>query len=101
MTNGAKNRPQDKAKNRPQDALKNHPDIINPVCLRGVIDEVALKALLKSKGQTPWCSRVRLLGLLLLIDYICRKIKKMGQLQFLPILHINTSPSSEKRYAIA
>lgn len=78
MTNGAKNHPHDNTKNRPQDAPKNHPDIINPVCLLGVVDEVSLKALLKSKGQTAWCSRVRLGGLLLLIDYICRKIKKNG-----------------------
>ena len=70
MTNGAKNHPQDKAKNRP--------DIINPVCLRGVLTEGSLKALLKSKGQTAWCSRVRLRGLLLLIDYICRNLKGNG-----------------------
>jgi hypothetical protein len=76
MTNGAKNRPQDKAKNRPQDRLKNRPDIINPVPLLGVVADVVLKDLLKSKGQTAWCSRVRLLGLLLLIDYICRNLKK-------------------------
>ena len=65
MRNGAKNHPHDKAKNRPQDELKNHPDIIKPVCLkgvsrrvvcpgvvclRGVIDEVPLKALLMSMG---------------------------------------------------
>ena len=78
MTNGAKNRPQDKAKNRPQDGLKNRPDIINPVCLFGVVDEASLKALLKSKRQTAWCSRVRVRGLLLLIDYICRKLKRNG-----------------------
>jgi hypothetical protein len=30
---------------------------------------------LKSKRQTAWCSRVRLLGLLLLIDYIFRNLK--------------------------
>ena len=76
MTNGAKNRPHDNAKNRPQDGLKNRPDIINPVCLRGVITEGSLKALLMSKGQTAWCSRVRLLGLLLLIDYMLRHIKR-------------------------
>ena len=75
MTNGAKNHPQDEAKNRPQDALKNHPDIINPVCLYGVVDEVVLKDLLKSKRQTAWCSRVRLRGLMLLIDYICGNLK--------------------------
>ena len=33
MTNGAKNRLQDKAKNRPQDDAENRPDIINPVPL--------------------------------------------------------------------
>jgi hypothetical protein len=76
MTNGAENRPHDKAKNRPQDGIKNRPDIINPVSLWGVVNEVTLKALLKSKRQAAWCSRVRLSGLLLLIDYICRKLKK-------------------------
>ena len=75
MTNGAKNRPHDKPKNRPHDSSKNHPDIINPVCLCGVVDEVTLKALLKSKTQTAWRSRVRVRGLLLLIDYICRHLK--------------------------
>src|SRR6266487_5378250 len=75
MTNGAKNHPQDKAKNRPQDGSKNRPDIINPVCLRGVVDEATLKGLLNAKGQTAWCSRIRLRGLLLLIDYILRHIK--------------------------
>jgi hypothetical protein len=78
MTNGAKNRPHDNAKNRPQDAIKNHPDIIKPVCLWGVLDEASLKALLKSRRQTAWCSRVRVRGLLLLIDYICRKVRKKG-----------------------
>jgi hypothetical protein len=75
MTNGAKNHPQDKAKNRLQDAPKNRPDIINPVSLLGVVDEVFLKALLKRKRQSAWCSRVRLRGLLLLIDYFCRDLK--------------------------
>ena len=76
MTNGAKNHPHDKAKNRPHDGSKNRPDIINPVCLRGVVDEATLKGLLNAKGQTAWCSRIRLRGLLLLIDYICRNLKK-------------------------
>ena len=70
MTNGAKNRPQDTSKNRP--------DIIKPVPLKGVVDEAELKVLLKSKKQTAWCTRVRILGLLLLIDYICRNLKKNG-----------------------
>ena len=78
MTSGAKNHPQDRTKNRPHDAPKNRPDIINPVCLCGVIDEASLKALLIAKRQTPWCSRVRLRGLLLLIDYICRNLKRNG-----------------------
>src|SRR4030095_11316092 len=72
MTNGAKNHPQDKAKNRPQDGLKNRPDIIKPVPLCGVLGEAELKALLRAKKQTAWCTRVRLFGLLLVIDYICR-----------------------------
>jgi hypothetical protein len=78
MTNGAKNHPQDKAKNRPQDALKNHPYIINPVCLLGVIAGDSLKGLLIAKGQSAWCSRVRVNGLLLLIHYICRNLKPNG-----------------------
>jgi hypothetical protein len=78
MTNGPKNHPYDKAKNRPQDGPKNRPDIINPVPLCGVVDQGLLKALLKNKRQTLWCSRVRLCGLLLLIDYICRNLKING-----------------------
>jgi hypothetical protein len=75
MTNGVKNHPHDKAKNRPQDPLENRPDIINPVSLCGVIDENSLKALLIVNKQTAWCSRVRVRGLLLLIDYLCRNVK--------------------------
>jgi hypothetical protein len=78
MTNGAKNRPHDKPKNHPQDAPENRPNIINPVSLRGVADEDSLKGLLQSNRQAAWCSRVRLRGLLLLIDYICRNLKKNG-----------------------
>ena len=78
MTHGAKNHPHDKAKNRPQDGFKNRPDIIDPVSLCGVIDEDSLKALLNIERQRAWCSRVRLRGLLLLIDYICRNLKKNG-----------------------
>jgi|ERR1700736_623616 len=76
MANGAKNHPHNKAKNRPQDALENRPNIINPVSLCGVVDQAGLSALLNSKRQSVWCSRVRVCGLLLLIDYICRKLKK-------------------------
>jgi hypothetical protein len=76
MTKGAKNRPQDNAKNRPQDELKNRPDIINPVSLWGVVSEAALKSLLIAKRQTAWCTPVRLRGLLMLIDYICRHLKR-------------------------
>ena len=75
MLGSSKNRPQDDAQNRPQDSFKNRPDIINPVCLCGVVDEAELKVLLNSKKQTAWCTRVRILGLLLLIDYILRHIK--------------------------
>src|SRR5260370_23429765 len=78
MTNGAKNHPHDRTKNHPHDDSKNRPDIINPVSLVGVFDEAGLKALLMNKKQTAWCSRVRLCGLLLLIDYICHKLKKNG-----------------------
>jgi hypothetical protein len=77
-TNGAKNHLHDKPKNRPQDELENRPDIINPVSLCGVVDEATLKGLLNVKRQAAWCSRVRLRGLLLLIDYICRNLKKNG-----------------------
>ena len=73
-----KNRLHDKAKNRPQDDAENRPDIINPVCLCGAIDEASLKVLLIAKRQMPWCSHVRLCGLLLLINYICRNLKKNG-----------------------
>ena len=75
MTDGAKSRPHDKMKNRLHDDTKNRPDIINPVPLQGVLGEAELKALLRAKKQTDWCSRVRILGLLLLIDYICRNLK--------------------------
>ncbi len=74
-TKGSENRPQGNARNRPHDDSKNRPDIINPVCLIGVVDEDELKALLSANRQTPWCSRVRVLGLLLLIDYIIRNLK--------------------------
>jgi len=62
-------------KKRPQDEAKKRHDIINPVCLRGVIREGDLKALLKSKGQFAWCSRVRVCGLLVLVDYMLRNRK--------------------------
>jgi hypothetical protein len=78
MSNGWKNRPHDQSENRRQDALENRPDIINPVSLYGVIDQAGLQALLNAKGQSSWCSRVRLSGLLTLIDYICRNLKKDG-----------------------
>jgi len=74
-TNPAKNRLHDKTKNRTHDSSKYRPDIIKPVSLCGVIDEFGLKALLKAHAQTNWCTRVRLQGLLLLIDYICRHLK--------------------------
>jgi hypothetical protein len=68
MTSGVKNHPHDRTKNRPQDTSKNRPDIINPVPLKGVAGEHGLKALLVRKKQTAWCTRVRILGLLLVID---------------------------------
>ena len=80
MTNGAKNHPQ--TTKIAHKTTKNRPDIINPVCLCGVVDEAELKALLKSKKQNAWCTRVRILGLLLLIDYICRNLKKRHHLNF-------------------
>jgi hypothetical protein len=76
MTDGAKNRPHDIGKNRPHDGSKNRPDIINPVSLLGVVERDALRGLLIAKSQTAWSSQVRLLGLLLLLDYICRNLKK-------------------------
>ena len=45
----------------------------------GVVVETELKVLLSAKKQTAWCTRVRILGLLLLVDYICRHLKK-GQI---------------------
>ena len=45
----------------------------------GVVGELGLKALLVREKQTAWCTRVRILGLLLLIDYICRHLKR-GQI---------------------
>ena len=57
---------------------KNRPDIINPVSLCGVIKDGELKALLRGQKQPAWCSRVRVQGLLLLIDYICRNLKTNG-----------------------
>ena len=77
-TENAKNRPQDRTKNRPHDDLKNRPDIINPVSLRGALDDVVLKILLIANKQSAWRSRVRVLGLLLLIDYVCRNLKRNG-----------------------
>jgi hypothetical protein len=78
MTNCAKNRLHDKGKNRLQDEAKNRPDIITPVRLAGVIGYEGLEALLSARKQEAWCSRVRLLGLLLLIDFVCRKAKGNG-----------------------
>jgi hypothetical protein len=43
-----------------------------------VVSEATLKDLLNAKRQAAWCSRVRLLGLLLLIDYIWRNVKNNG-----------------------
>jgi hypothetical protein len=70
MTNCAKNRLQDEAKNRP--------DIITPVRLCGVIGYEGLKALLIARKQMAWCSRVRVVGLLLLVDFVCRNAKSNG-----------------------
>ena len=78
-TGGRKKRPQDKPKKRPQDEAKKRHDIINPVCLCGVVSEGDLKALLRAKGQVAWCSRVRVCGLLALIEYFLRH-KKNGVL---------------------
>ena len=79
MTRSPKNRPHDNGKNHPQDDSKIHPDITNPVVLCGVIGEQCLGTLLVSEGFPAWSSRVRVHGLLLLIDYICRNAKK-GQI---------------------
>ena len=64
-----------KLEKRPQHETKKHHDIINPVSLIGVISENELRKLLKVKSQTAWCSRVRVGGLLLLIDYLLRNIR--------------------------
>jgi hypothetical protein len=78
-TNRTQNRPHDNGKNRLQGDAENRPDIINPVPLFGIVMVSELKRLLMSKGQVAWCTSVRLLGVLLLIDYILRNLKK-GQI---------------------
>jgi hypothetical protein len=88
MTNGAKNHPQDKTNNRPQDRAENRLNIINPVSFTwrrsnpvqicvAVISEVELEEVLMKRFiiEPDWSSRVRLRGLMLLIDYICRNLK--------------------------
>src|SRR5262245_12383152 len=78
MTSDSKNRSQDSAKNRPQDGKRNRPDIINPVALVGVVDGRVLEALLRANKQSQWCTPVRIKGLLLLLDYICRHMTHRG-----------------------
>jgi hypothetical protein len=75
MTQESKNRPHDTTKNRPHDTTKNRLNIINPVRLIAVIREAELGGLLKVHDEPDWSSRVRLRGLMLLIDYLCRNLK--------------------------
>ena len=75
-TRWKENRPQDNREYRPQDRPKNRPDIINPVSLWGVCGEGELQGLLRLNRMFAWDTRVRVRGLLLLIDYICRNLKK-------------------------
>jgi hypothetical protein len=42
------------------------------VSLIGVVSVVELAECLRRAGQDEWCTRVRLHGLLLLIDFVCR-----------------------------
>ena len=64
------------SKKRPQLSSKKRHDIINPVELVGLVAEGDLRKLLKAKGQHSWCSRVRICGLLLLINHALRHQKK-------------------------
>jgi hypothetical protein len=66
----------DKVKKHLQDRAKKHPDIIKPVGVVGVVDEVELKVLLRFHKQSDWQTRVRVNGLLLLIDAVTRNLKK-------------------------
>ena len=75
MTQESKNRPHDTTKNRPHERTKNRLNIINPVRLVAVISEAGLEGLLKVHDVSDWSSRVRLRGLMLLIDYLCRNLK--------------------------
>ncbi|MGH8092689.1 MAG: hypothetical protein ACREIF_04380 [Chthoniobacterales bacterium] len=73
---------QDKPKKHHQDTAKKHLDIINPVPLLGVVGVVGFKELLRIHHQLDWCSRVRVGGSLLLIDYAIRHMDKNGHYQF-------------------
>jgi hypothetical protein len=71
----AKKRPHHKPEKGHQYRGKKRHDIIIHSPLSGVVTEAELKGLLQSKGQIAWCSRVRVGGLLLLIDYLSRNLK--------------------------
>jgi hypothetical protein len=75
MTAEEKKRHHDKYKKRHHDAAKKHPNIINPVTLHGLVTEAELRRLITSSGHLEWSPRVRVCGLLLLIDYISRHLK--------------------------
>jgi hypothetical protein len=75
MTVEEKKRHYDKDKKRHHDAAKKHHNIINPVTLRGVVTESELRSLIMTRGHSEWSTRVRVCGLLLLIDYIVRRLK--------------------------
>jgi hypothetical protein len=67
---------QDKRKKHHQDGPKKHLDIIKPVGVVGVVGEEELKVLLRFHKQSDWLTGVRVCGLLILIDFIIRKLKK-------------------------
>ena len=75
-TKSSKKHQQDKLKKHLQDRAKKHHDIINPVTLCGVVNEDELKVLLRFHHQRDWLTRVRVCGLLILIDLVIRKLKK-------------------------
>jgi len=75
-TENSKKHPQYKLKKHLQDRAKKHPDIIKPVVLLGVVGEDELKGLLRFHHQPDWLTRVRVYGLLTLIDLVIRKLKK-------------------------
>jgi len=46
--------------------------------LSGVVSKDELARSLRRVGQAEWCTNVRLHGLLMLIDYLCRNFSRHG-----------------------